>query len=520
MVVAQGIEEMEIPVGREVAVADSERGSEGAFMAIGAGQGAKGMFGNRGEGQSVSVRRAFIGDPYADRKRVDRVVADPHSGGETYVHPTDNGFLQPSSTPLSTFGLDVDTASYSNVRRFIANGQLPPADAVRVEELINYFDYAYPAPKDDHTLAVQVDVSACPWRPENRLARIGVRAAASAEPPPANLVFLVDVSGSMGGDQRLPLVKSALALLVERLTENDRVAIVTYACGSGVALASTSGADKRAILLAIDRLTAGGSTNGASGIVDAYSVAREGFIRGGANRVILCTDGDFNVGVTDRGALKDLIVRERESKVFLSVLGFGMGNLKDATMETLADAGNGNYAYIDTLVEARRVLVERMRQTLVTVAKDAKIQVEFNPRRVAAYRLIGYENRLLAKEDFADDRKDAGEVGDGHAVTALYEIVPAGGAVPGADPALRYQPVPPAVATDPAVSDELMTVKVRYQAPEGSVSRLIEHPVRDTDATPARDHAFATAVAAFGLRLRGASELDGFAWDRIVALAE
>src|SRR5882724_4561442 len=361
-----------------------------------------------------------------------RGIREPSGEFDTaaYDHIVENPFLDAKNNPLSTFSIDVDTASYSNVRRFINEGSSPPKDAVRVEEMINYFTYDYSQASDDKPFAVHVDVASCPWEMSHRLVRLGLKGKeiATDKRGSSNLVFLLDVSGSMTPPQRLPLVKQAMRLLVEKLTENDRVAIVVYAGASGSALPSTTGDHKEQILQALEDLQAGGSTNGAEGIQLAYKIAADNFIKGGVNRVILATDGDFNVGVTSQGDLIRLIEEKAKSGVFLSVLGVGTDNLKDSTMQKLADKGNGNYAYLDSVDEARKVLVEQMNGTLVTIAKDVKIQVEFNPARVASYRLIGYEKRMLRKEDFNNDRVDAGEIGAGHTVTALYEVVPVGAA--------------------------------------------------------------------------------------------
>jgi Ca-activated chloride channel family protein len=435
----------------------------------------------------------------------------------TYDHVSENPFLQAASNPLSTFSIDVDTASYSNVRRFINSGSLPPKDAVRVEEMINYFSYDYHEPEGDKPFSIDLDSTACPWDASHRLLRIGLkgRDVANENRPASNLVFLLDVSGSMMPAERLPLVKQAMQLLVEKLTEKDRVAIVIYAGGSGLALPSTTGDRKEAIMRALEDLKAGGSTNGAEGIELAYKVAAKNFIKGGVNRVILATDGDFNIGVTNQGDLIRLIEEKAKGGVFLSVLGVGTDNLKDSTMQKLADKGNGNYAYLDTIDEARKVLVQQVNGTLMTIAKDVKIQVEFNPARVASYRLIGYEKRILRKEDFNNDKVDAGEIGAGHTVTALYEIVPAGSgaadpaaSVPPVDP-LKYQaPNPAAVATthmDPKLSQEMVTVKLRYKKPDGDTSELTERSFVDNDSkfeNAAPDLKFAAAVAEFGMILR------------------
>ncbi len=430
---------------------------------------------------------------------------------EAYTRLTDNSFLAVAQNPLSTFSADVDTASYANARRFLAAGKLPPKDAVRIEEFVNYFPFRYapPLPDANTPFAVQLESAAAPWNTAHRLVRVGVKAREiRAELRGAsNLVFLIDVSGSMFQENRLPLVKKSLRLLTEQLDARDRVAIVVYAGKAGLVLPPTTGDRKDAILGALDRLEAGGSTNGGDGIKLAYRIATENFINEGINRVILCTDGDFNVGVTSEGELTRLVEEQAKSKVFLSVLGFGMGNYKDTTCQKLADRGNGNSAYIDTLREARKVLVEQMAGTLVTVAKDVKFQVEFNPARVSSYRLIGYEKRLLKKEDFNDDKVDAGEIGAGHTVTALYECVPVGVAEPGTaavDP-LKYQ----APAAAPLNSAEMLTVKIRWKAPEGEVSERADFPLADdgrafSAATP--DFKFATAVAAFAMTLRESPE--------------
>ncbi|MEQ1891244.1 MAG: von Willebrand factor type A domain-containing protein [Planctomycetota bacterium] len=429
-------------------------------------------------------------------------------GTEAYDRVPASPFRDPTREPLSTFSIDVDTASYANVRRFLSERQLPPADAVRIEELVNYFRYDYPEPRGKVPFSVTVDSASVPWHPEHRLVRIGLRGRAPADERPKmkNLVFLVDVSGSMDSPDKLPLVQRSLRLLVDELSPEDRVALVVYAGNSGVVLPSTSVDSRATIHAAIDGLTSGGSTNGGSGIQLAYDMARKHMAKDGVNRVILATDGDFNVGITDRAALLRLIEEERRSGVFLSVLGFGTGNLKDGTMEQLADHGNGNYGYVDSLAEARKLLVREMDATLETIAKDVKIQVEFNPAKVAAYRLVGYENRVLAARDFNDDKKDAGEIGAGHTVTALYEIVPVGVALAASVDPLRYQPTAPrdAVQTSDATS-ELLTVKLRYKEPSADTSQLLAVPFTDDgrsfdEAGP--ELRFAASVAAFGLCLR------------------
>jgi Ca-activated chloride channel family protein len=438
-----------------------------------------------------------------------------------YDHIDDNRFRRASDEPLSTFSIDVDTASYSNVRRFLNEGTLPPADAVRIEELINYFRFGYEVPSGADPLSIATDIAACPWNPQHRLALVGVQARRDNPERIGgrNLVFLLDVSGSMTPPERLPLVKAAMRMLVDTLTSRDRVAIVVYAGASGLVLPSTPGDRRADILQSLERLQAGGSTNGAAGIQLAYDTAAAGFVKGGVNRVILATDGDFNVGVTSQGELVRLIEQERERGIFLSVLGVGNDNLKDSTMEKLADRGNGNYAYLDSLDEARRVLVAEASSTLLTVAKDVKIQIEFNPRRVGAYRLIGYENRVLNREDFNDDRKDAGEVGAGHTITALYELVPPGAPIPGGssvDP-LKYQEQPRSTAASGA--DELMTVKLRYKDPDGSRSKLVSRAVRDRSGEPGPALGFASAVAQFGMLLRDSEFKGSSSWSSVRQLA-
>lgn len=433
-----------------------------------------------------------------------------------YEQFDENPFLPAATNPLSTFSVDVDTASYANVRRFINSGELPPKDAVRIEEMVNYFTYDYPQPEADQPFSVNLDVAGCPWQPEHRLVRIGLkgREIATDQRGASNFVFLLDVSGSMEPANRLPLIQQAMRLLVDRLTAKDRVAIVVYAGASGVALSSTRGSEKERISTALAELKAGGSTNGAEGIELAYRIAAENFIAGGVNRVILATDGDFNVGVTSQGDLVRLAEEKAKSGVFLTVLGVGGDNLKDTTMQKLADKGNGNYAFLDSLEEARKVLVQQMNSTLVTIAKDVKIQVEFNTARVASYRLLGYENRMLRKEDFNDDKVDAGEIGAGHTVTALYEVVPVGAT---AEPAASVPPVDPLKYQDGssgarlaekagAGSPELLTVKLRHKEPDGDTSALLERAVTDTGtpfANASPDLKFAAAVAEFGMVLRG-----------------
>ena len=448
--------------------------------------------------------------------------------GERYARFDENRPRTSSEQPLSTFSIDVDTASYANVRRFLTSGRLPPPDAVRIEEMVNYFRYDYPQPVGDRPFSVTLEAAECPWHSGRRLVRIGLegRDIDRRERPAGNLVFLIDVSGSMAAANKLPLVKQALAMLVEELTENDSVAIVTYAGDAGVKLPATSGDQKGKILAAIESLSTGGSTHGSAGINLAYEQAAERFIPGGVNRVILATDGDLNVGVTSDEALVDLIKQKAAGGTFLTVLGFGEGNLQDAKMEKIADNGNGIYAYIDGAREARKVLVEQLTGSTITIAKDVKIQVEFNPAQVASYRLLGYENRIMAAEDFRNDRKDAGEIGAGHSVTALYEIelVGDGGeGSAGAEP-LKYQPPQPKPAAEAALVDgetsrELLTVKLRWKQPEGDASTLDEVPLVDRGGAfeqASADLRFAGAVAAFGMVLRN-SEYKGEATLPLVA---
>ena len=449
-------------------------------------------------------------------------VGDGHNT-EAYDHIADNPFMTVGDDPLSTFSIDVDTASYANTRRFLNGGSLPPADAVRIEELINYFNYGYDTPSDDTPFATHVEMAGCPWNPEHRLARIGLKGweMSDEERPPSNLVFLLDVSGSMGSANKLPLLKQALKMLVNQLDERDRIAITVYAGASGLVLPSTPCDDKQAILSALDRLNSGGSTNGAAGIELAYSTAQENFIEGGTNRVILATDGDFNVGVTNRGDLTRLIEDKAKQGTFLTVLGFGMGNIQDATLEQLADKGNGNYAYIDTTAEAKKVLVDEMGGTLVAIAKDVKIQIEFNPAMVQGYRLIGYENRLLAAQDFNDDTKDAGEIGAGHTVTALYEIVPVGVEMDTREvDALKYQS--PRKRSKASADGELFTLKLRYKQPDGDTSSLLEFPIADSGNSyvdASGDFKFAASVAGFGMILRDSPHKGSASYDGIIELA-
>ncbi len=428
---------------------------------------------------------------------------------EEYAPIRENGFLSVSAAPLSTFAADVDTASYANLRRMLLDGGTVSADAVRVEEMVNYFRYDYPEPREGEPFSVTTEVVPCPWNSGSLLFKAGLQ---TAQPdwesmPPSNLVFLIDVSGSMDEADKLPLVQQAFLLLTEHLAQDDTISIVTYASGDAMVLDGARGSERARIQAAIEDLTAGGSTNGSRGIESAYRLAEAHFIPGGNNRVILATDGDVNVGLTSEDQLKALIREKKESGVFLSVMGFGAGNLKDSKLELLADCGNGNYAYIDSVLEAKRALVEEMGGTLFTVAKDVKLQVEFNPARVEAYRLVGYENRTMAAQDFADDRKDGGEVGAGHRVTVLYELVPAASALP-----LKYQETPA------APSGDYLTVSVRYKAPDGAESRLLEYPVADESwrTAPTPDTAFAACVAEFGMLLRGSDYAGSATYQQVV----
>jgi Ca-activated chloride channel family protein len=481
--------------------------------------------------QPVAKRRAlgpgagYVAKPSTQALVVTRPGPREKDGFNTeeYGEIDENPFEAATQKPLSTFSIDVDTASYSNVRRYLSMQQMPPRDAVKIEEFINYFSYEYPNPTGRDPFAVHTEVSVAPWNQAHRLVKIGLQGKRIPmnDLPPSNLVFLMDVSGSMNEWNKLPLLKASFKLLVDNLRPQDRVAIVVYAGAAGLVLPSTPGSDKKTILAAIERLEAGGSTAGGAGIQLAYEIARQGFVRGGNNRVILATDGDFNVGASSDGELVQMIEEKRKEGVFLTVLGFGGGNYKDAKMEKLADRGNGNHAYIDSIIEAKKVLVSEMGGTLFTIAKDVKLQVEFNPARVKGYRLIGYENRMLAAQDFNDDKKDAGELGAGHTVTALYEIIPAGSdeAVAGVDP-LKYQQTQTTAA---AGSDELMTVKLRYKLPDGDKSTLLSHAIRDTStplAQTSADFRFATAVAEFGMLLRNSQHKGKASYESMLSRAQ
>lgn len=443
---------------------------------------------------------------------------------EAYDRIYENRFVRAAESPLSTFSIDVDRASYANVRRFIQQGQKPPPDAVRIEELVNAFRYSDPSPglKEQHPLAIDVQVAGCPWQPEHRLVRVALKGKElpAEQRPASNLVFLIDVSGSMNHQNKLPLVQKALRQLVYQLDERDSIAIVVYAGNAGLVLPPTSGLRQAAVIEALDQLKAGGSTNGGEGIELAYKTARENFIEGGINRVLIATDGDFNVGIADRGSLTRLIEEQADGGIFLSVLGFGMGNYKDATLEQLSNAGDGNYAYIDSMEEANKILGREMLGTLWAIARDVKLQLEFNPAQVNGYRLIGYENRILAHEDFNDDSKDAGDLGVGHSVIAFYQVVPAGVEFPEQVDPLKYGP---AVSENPNPSPELLTAKLRYQLPaDDAPSQLLEVPVIDTLATldtASDDFKFSAAVAAFGLILRDSAYKGGANWGTVQELA-
>ncbi|SFB43268.1 Ca-activated chloride channel family protein [Pseudomonas simiae] len=457
--------------------------------------------------QGALVKRMPMPAPMsAQRMMQDSIAMEYRSEPrEQYENLPENPVHRVAETPVSTFSVDVDTGSYANVRRFLNQGSLPPEGAVRLEEMVNYFPYSYALPTDGSPFGVTTEVAATPWNPRTQLLRIGIKASdrAVAQLAPANLVFLVDVSGSMDRREGLPLVKSTLKLLVDQLREQDRVSLVVYAGESRVVLKPTSGRDKQKIRNAIDQLTAGGSTAGASGIELAYQMAREGFIDKGINRILLATDGDFNVGISDFDSLKQMAAEQRKSGVSLTTLGFGVDNYNEHLMEQLADAGDGNYAYIDTLREARKVLVDQLSSTLAVVARDVKLQVEFNPARVSEYRLLGYENRALKREDFNNDKVDAGEIGAGHTVTALYEIVPKG--EKGWLEPLRYAAVP--AAEDK--SAELAMLRVRYKPAAEGDSQLIERPISTVSGKASEDLRFAAAVAAFAQQLKGDGRYTG-----------
>ncbi len=448
----------------------------------------------------------------------------PEFNTEEYSHMAENQFKDVGENPLSTFSIDVDTASYSNIRRFISQNRMPPIDAVRIEEMINYFTYDYPQPDGSHPFSINTEMAPCPWNLEHKLVHIGLQGKKLdyGDLKPCNLVFLVDSSGSMSSANKLPLLKKGLKMLLEGLDDKDRVAIVAYAGSAGLVLPSTPATQKEAILRALDQLQAGGSTAGGAGIQLAYSVAKENLISNGNNRVILCTDGDFNVGVSASGGLVRLIEEKRKDDIYLTICGFGMGNYKDSRMEDISNAGNGNYFYIDSIREAQKVFVKEMRANLFTIAKDVKIQVEFNPTKVKAYRLVGYENRKLANEDFEDDKKDAGELGAGHTVTALYEIILAGSdeAVKKAGK-LKYQETK--VKASAASTAEVLTVKLRYKPPKEETSKLIEVPVTDPDLSfdkTSDNFRFSAAVAGAGMLLRNSKFKGNMTYDAVLSLAK
>ncbi len=468
---------------------------------------------------AYAVRKDITNQPSPSRA----YEAEEQFNTEEYQGISENIFHDAAHSPLSTFSIDVDAASYSNIRRFIQGGQRPPQDAVRIEEMVNYFIYDYPQPQGEDPFSINTEISSAPWNEKHKLVLIGLQGKKipTENLPPSNLVFLIDVSGSMSDPNKLPLLKSSFKLLVQQLREQDHVAIVVYAGAAGLVLPSTSGAEKKKIIDALDHLEAGGSTAGGAGIKLAYQTAKENFNKQGNNRVILATDGDFNIGESSNGAMERLIEEKRQDGVFLTVMGFGMGNYKDSKMEALADKGNGNYLYIDSILEAQKALVNEFGGTLFTIAKDVKLQIEFNPAKVQAYRLIGYENRMLKSEDFNNDKKDAGELGSGHTVTALYEIIPVGveSKFYKVDE-LKYQ----TSKIDPktAKTNELMTVKFRYKKPDGDVSKLIVHPMADNNTALEKtsdNFRWAASVASFGMLLRQSEYLNSFSEDGILKLA-
>lgn len=470
-------------------------------------------------GTELSADRGAVNSSPLDLQ--DMMTFNQDLNTEEYTFVEENSFISVAEEPRSTFSIDVDTASYSNVRRYLDRDQLPPVDAVRIEEIINYFDYSYPLPTGEHPFGLYTEVSESPWNRENYLVHIGLKGMdiPESELPPSNLVFLIDVSGSMNSDNKLGLLKKSFEMMVRELDEADRVSIITYAGSAGLVLPSTSAADKETINNALNRLSAGGSTAGGEGIQLAYKVAAENFIKDGNNRVIIATDGDFNVGVSSTGDLTRLIEKKRDTGIFLTVLGFGMGNYKGSRMEMLADKGNGNYAYIDSLREAQKVMVNDLRKNLFVIAKDVKIQVEFNPAAVAEYRLVGYETRMLQNKDFADDRVDAGEIGSGHTVTALYEIVPKG-VGEREEEGLRYQDRE--INTTGQYSGELLNLSLRYKKPSEDSSKLLSLPVMER-ITPLSETSetfrFSLAAAAYGQLLRESGFNGDMTWEKVYALA-
>ncbi len=474
----------------------------------------------------VSIVPGLVYDNVDDDKLLGNQPACTASGDfntEAYNRVQENEFLKAMDNPLSTFAIDVDTASYANTRRFLTRNQMPPKDAVRIEEFINYFPYNYPQPKGGDAFSITTEASVCPWNKEHQLVLIGLRGRDMAKEnlPPSNLVFLLDVSGSMDEPNKLPLVQQSMRLLLNELSARDRVAIVVYAGSAGLVLPSTPGTEKEAIAAAIERLSAGGSTAGGEGIQLAYKVAQESLIKGGNNRVILATDGDFNIGPSSDAEMERLIEAERQKGIFLTILGFGMDNLKDGKMVKMADIGNGNYAYIDSIMEAKKVLVNDVRKTLFTIAKDVKMQVEFNPARIASYRLIGYEKRLLKKEDFNDDSKDAGEIGAGHTVTALYEVVPQPERGQAEAQPLKYQQT--VIKAGAAQSAEWLTVNIRYKKPDGDKSALISRPltaVAGAIGKASETLRFATAVTEFAMILRDSKFKGSAGYEELLTLAK
>lgn len=482
-----------------------------------------------GKVSGVQVRSQVPNQVAADKKirlrgenSLGNTNADFEREGYDYI--LENAFLKVKDNPLSTFSIDVDAASYSNIRRFLTSGQLPPAGAVRIEEMINYFKYDYPQPKNNDPFSVNTEISSCPWNPAHRLALVGLQGKIipTDNLPSSNIVFLIDVSGSMSDINKLPLLKQSLKLLVDQLREKDKVSLVVYAGNAGLVLPATNGLQKNKIKEAIDLLESGGSTAGGAGIELAYKTATDNFIKGGNNRVILCTDGDFNVGLSSDDALENIIEKKRASGVFLTVLGFGMGNYQDAKMQKLADKGNGNHAYIDQLSEAKKVLVSEFGGTLFTIAKDVKLQIEFNPAIVQGYRLIGYENRMLEKEDFNNDKKDAGDLGSGHTVTALYEIIPTGSPSTFLQQVdtLKYQTAEKFSAS--AFGKELMTLKMRYKQPDDTTSKLMTVAVLDLQKQiqfTSANFRFAAAVAEFGMLLRNSTFKQQASYTDVISMA-
>jgi len=474
--------------------------------------------------QQTETEELSMAEIKADSEVKKGVLDEGKFNTEDYDNIVENKFLASTQTPLSTFSIDVDEAAYSNVRRYLQNGSVPPPGAVRIEEMINYFNYIYPKPKNGNPFTVNTEISECPWNPQHKLVHIGLQGKEIPVDnlPPSNMVFLVDVSGSMDEPNKLPLVQASMNMLVDQLREKDKVAIVVYAGNAGLVLPSTSGINKLKIKEAIDNLEAGGSTAGGEGILLAYKTARDNFIQDGNNRIILATDGDFNIGISSDDELVKLIEKERKSGVFLSVLGYGMGNYKDNKMQQLADKGNGNHSYIDNINEARKVLVNEFGSTLFTIAKDVKIQIEFNPAKVQAYRLIGYENRVLAAEDFNDDTKDAGELGSGHTVTALYEIIPVGVKdefIKSVD-LLKYQSNDRKIVNN---SGEIMTIKLRYKKPDEEISKLITHTVIDEHiaiSNTSDNFRFSAAVAEFGMLLRNSEYKQQGSYTQVINLAK